>query len=791
MLEEKEKPGADKATGREAESMNSLSHSGGTTSREKTYLEYAIEYVERGVFVLPLIPGEKRPYVEWKHRRDQKPTEAEVRDWWHQFPDADIGMATGEYSGVDVLDFDSENARPHFEYTVSELPEGGPTVETGRDGGRHIWFKHTPGLKNISKPKDPNENTIDMDVRTTGGIVVLPPCKHKSGKRYKFTGVDPLDMDPEDWREELPGLPQQAADFLKGGKNGTNTTASSSLDLNKVLQGVPDGERDDTLFRYCCRLRGKNLSYKEVEFLALNAAALCDPPFPQEEAYKCIESAWKYDPDLSATAEWDEPVSLNESHPDPMPDDILPGVLGDYVKAVSESTETPLELGTGLALSVVATTVQGDFIIQVKQGYTEPLNTWTAAALPPGERKSTVLTQMVAPLNTWEAEETRKLSPWIESKASERANQEARIKALRKKYGSADKAKLPEIQEEISDIEADLVEVPPFPKVWAQDVTPEHLGTLMNRHDEKMSILSAEGGIFDILAGKYSNGIPNLDLFLQGHAGDAVRVDRGSREPVRLDNPALTLGLSPQPDVLKAIASKPGFRGRGLLARPLYLLPRSNLGQRQLTTTPVPEDIRVEYERLIHRLLDMTPPENEHGDREPFIIHLENNSYNDWLEFAKEVEIELREGGRFEYMRDWAGKLPGAAARLAGLLHCCVTEQPWMERISPGTMQRALSLASVLAHHAVCVFDLMGADEGLDNARKVWRWIERGRHEDFKRRECFQALKGTFQRIKDIEEPLSILVERNYIREEKEQPEGGGRPSLKYHVNPSIIRGWS
>ena len=104
-----------------------------------------------------------------------------------------------------------------------------------------------------------------------------------------------------------------------------------------------------------------------------------------------------------------------------------------------------------------------------------------------------------------------------------------------------------------------------------------------------MAIISDEGGIFDILAGRYNNGVPNLDLFLQSHAGAAVRVDRGSRPSVMMDEPALTLILSPQPDVLQGLASKPGFRGRGLLARFLFMLPVSKIGYRSGNTKPVPE----------------------------------------------------------------------------------------------------------------------------------------------------------------------------------------------------------
>ena len=78
-----------------------------------------------------------------------------------------------------------------------------------------------------------------------------------------------------------------------------------------------------------------------------------------------------------------------------------------------------------------------------------------------------------------------------------------------------------------------------------------------------------EGGIFDILAGRYSKGVPNLDLWLKGHSVSPLRIDRQdrSRLPIMIDKPHLTVGISPQPDVLASLRDKPGFRGRGLLSQ--------------------------------------------------------------------------------------------------------------------------------------------------------------------------------------------------------------------------------
>ncbi len=329
-----------------------------------------------------------------------------------------------------------------------------------------------------------------------------------------------------------------------------------------------------------------------------------------------------------------------------------------------------------------------------------------------------------------------------------------------------------------------------MPKVWVQDVTVEHLGTLMSLHGGKMSIMSAEGGIFDLMAGRYSNGVPNLDLFLQGHSGDPVRVDRGSRESIYLEDPALSMGLSPQPDVLKSIADAPGFRGRGLLARFSYLLPGSKLGHRTLETEPVPQRIRERWESVIHALLRLQPATDVRGKPGPHIISLTYPAYEEWLEFSRWVEKDLREGGRFENITDWSGKLPGATARLAGLLHCVQhQEQPWSQQIDIDTMKQALGLGAIFSSHALKVFNLMGCDKSLEGARKVWRWIERGRFKSFKKNDIYNALKGSFPRVADIEPCLDVLEERNYIASYKEKKVG--RPTITYTVHPDFTKGWS
>lgn len=487
--------------------------------------------------------------------------------------------------------------------------------------------------------------------------------------------------------------------------------------------------------------------------------------------------------------QWESPILLDD-YTVPEFDVELPSTLGQMCKAVSAATETPIELATGDCLATIATAVHGKIIVRVKPGYTEPLNIWIATFLEPGNRKTAVLIATTRVLSTWEAAKREEEKPRIKQIESERKSQEARLKSLRTQYGKAKVDELDEIQHEILKTESEMEPVPVYSKIWADDITPEHFGTILGRHNERMAIISSEGGIFEIIGGRYNGGIPNMDVFLKSHAGDPVRVDRGSRDPVNIRTPTSTFGLSPQPDVLRSLAEKKGFRGRGLLGRFLYFLPKSNLGHRTLETDPIPESVKSNWATLVHTLLDIEPQNDQDGQVEPFVIDLDRAAYSEHLEFARMVEMEMREGGRFESMKDWAGKLPGAAARLAGLLHCVKhPSQPWVEKISLKTMQQALDLAAVFASHAEIAFEVMGADVAIEGAKKVWRWIEKGRFEFFKKRNCFAGLKSHFKKVVNIEPALEVLEERNYLSSFTHKTRG--RPSVIYTVNPEIVGGWS
>ena len=293
---------------------------------------------------------------------------------------------------------------------------------------------------------------------------------------------------------------------------------------------------------------------------------------------------------------WPELIPLDEPDLPALDPSSLPSWAGEFATALAASTETPPELALAMVLAACSTACARRLRVCVGPDHFEPTNLWLLCALPPGNRKSAVQAAAVAPILDWEREQAEAAAPEVTRITSEVETMRARAREFRNKAAKAeDEIDAMAFAEQARGIEASIPEVPRVPQLWTSDATPEHLGTLMASNNERMAWLSSEGGIFDMLGGRYSNGVPNLDLVLKAHSGDADRVDRGSRPPIFLRHPLLTVGLSPQPDVLRGLAKRPGFRGRGLLARFTYLMPRSNLGYRKHDAAPIPQAVRQSY----------------------------------------------------------------------------------------------------------------------------------------------------------------------------------------------------
>jgi hypothetical protein len=499
--------------------------------------------------------------------------------------------------------------------------------------------------------------------------------------------------------------------------------------------------------------------------------------------------------DLAATAkvadaaepEWPQPVPLDTATLPRWPIEAFPEPLKAYIEAVAASSETPIELASMMTLAVIATASQRSYRIHVRHEHYEPLCIWACAALEPGNRKSNVLSNVTKPLYTWEKEQRDTLKGEIASAESRSKTAAERLSHLRRAAARASPTELEALEAEIFSVEADVSPAPKMPQIVAADCTPESLGTLMGDNGGAMAVLSDEGGIFDTLGGRYSNGVPNLDLWLGSHSGSSVRVNRGSREPVFIHSALLTVGLTPQPEVLQGLASKPGFRGRGLLARFLYVLPPSPVGYRTLRSEPIPPEIRKRYGSIVKRLLSLGGPQADCTE-EQRALEMAPDALDLWIAFTHEIEPQLRDGGVLCAFKDWGAKLAGAVARIAANFHLveCADVELFTSTVSAKNVAGAVSVAEALVSHAAAVFAYMGADPATEDAKHVLRWIQRNGQTSFTLRDCHFHNKSRFSRVAEVEKALAVLSESHHVRERPRAPVAH-RPSRVFDVNPAAL----
>jgi Bifunctional DNA primase/polymerase, N-terminal/AAA domain/Primase C terminal 1 (PriCT-1) len=221
----------------------------------------------------------KTPLVPWKEFQSRPPTEREVRRWWRKWPMANIGMATGECSGIVVGDLDGELAQAKAnDYGYA----AGPHVLTGRPGGLHLFFAwRTNAPHNFAKKQG-------IDFRGDGGYVVLPPSRHVRGTTYRWgqriTSI-----------AELPPLPEWF-DLLAGNVEHHYARAEVVDDV------IPDHERNTTLLSLGGSMRRRGMSETEIlAALGVVNAERCRPPLSDDEVAKIAHSVARYAPEEAPT----------------------------------------------------------------------------------------------------------------------------------------------------------------------------------------------------------------------------------------------------------------------------------------------------------------------------------------------------------------------------------------------------------------------------------------------------------------------------------------------------------
>lgn len=267
-------------------------------------LDEALRYAAAGIPVFPLhwikndgncscrqgaICGAKGKHPRIKNWNEEATTDAEkIRQWWEKTPSANIGIPMGEKSGLVALDVDTRHRGDESLAMLMDEFEILPdtiTATTG-GGGKHYIFKYTEELclKNVVGFRD------GLDIRTQGGMIVVAPSVHGSGRKYEWdTGKSPFDM-------EAAEMPAWLVEEIR--KVGTQLPAKKKTAEAAPRKKISEGGRNNHLTSLAGALRRKGISEDGIlaTLRAENADRL-EPPLDDATVVAIAKSITRYQPD--------------------------------------------------------------------------------------------------------------------------------------------------------------------------------------------------------------------------------------------------------------------------------------------------------------------------------------------------------------------------------------------------------------------------------------------------------------------------------------------------------------
>ncbi len=303
-----------------------------------TKLDAALSYASWGWHVLPLIPNDKRPASA--HGVHDATTDADqIKRWWAQNPNYNIGIAAGEKSGIVVFDIDPRNGGDEswddFTTEHGAVPDGICQLTAG--GGQHYIAQWRDGLKSCELRKG-----VDF---LAGGryFVVAPSSVNQKEYTWEASG-DPTDgvcpfVIPDQWL--------------------------AAMAVRKVIVSATDGalitgNRNAGLASLAGSMRRNGFSNTEIHAaISIVNAERCDIPLPASDIRRIAESISRYEPehDLGAS------VSLGNAAADSLINkniDVIEKLNAVFGDQLGTEYEAPNELVEGLMTIGSAVVVYGD-----------------------------------------------------------------------------------------------------------------------------------------------------------------------------------------------------------------------------------------------------------------------------------------------------------------------------------------------------------------------------------------------------------------------------------------------
>jgi hypothetical protein len=308
----------------------------------------------------------------------------------------------------------------------------------------------------------------------------------------------------------------------------------------------------------------------------------------------------------------------------------------------------------------------------------------------------------------------------------------------------------------------------------APDPTVEGLAKFAIRGQASLGLFSAEGGQFTGGHGMTQDNrlktAAQLSTLWDGgpirrvRAGDGLTILRGRR---------FAFHMMIQPGAAVPFLCDPLLRDQGLLSRMLVAAPASLAGTRMARTVDEHDEAAIRrYTGVILSLLRRTWPLVDGKDNElrPRVLPFSQEALDEWRQFHDEIEGDLAPNGRLRPIRDFAGKAPEHAARIAGVL--AIVGDADAPEITGEDYRRGAALARWYVEEAARLAAASMTDPAIAKAARLldW-WRERPEHHDgLALRTVLQFGPAELRAKAPAEAAMKVLIGHGWARQITEKP---------------------
>lgn len=420
------------------------------------------------------------------------------------------------------------------------------------------------------------------------------------------------------------------------------------------------------------------------------------------------------------------------------PTERLPEQMREYVHDLAIRKQVPVDLPALTMLGIIGAVAGPRFEIRRDTDWMQPLNIYTCCALLSGAGKSPVVDELRK--GAYRAQKLlgerhrRSIGEQIEGlkQQGESLHRQANVT-----YGPAGEQL--RMEAKAAEAQADQLqrEPPPPPElIFDGDTTVEALSSSMAANGGAGAIVDDEGTFFRVLGGMYNGGkATNLGLVLVGYDCRFSKPQRVGRAAAPIDRAALSLVISPQPNIVADVMRDQMMAEAGVINRFIVNVPGDLTGMREQRPATYYRDAapgvrpdrvgRTWWGGLLSGLID----HDQLGQDEPgddAIIDLTFAAFKRHREYELEFERRLHpETGDLVKIRQWGTKHVARVLRLAGLLHLAAGRTT-ADELDESVMEDAIAIGEWTIEHFIAAGPAAGLSTDAGRIKEFIDGIELG-----------------------------------------------------------------